>query len=63
MLKVLNGHTAMLGLSETNIKLLKEGKPMKFNLDALGLPSQEIVIFYGKTEKIMMEKFKQKPSH
>ncbi len=63
MIKILNGRTVMLGLSSENIRRLTDDQPMKFNLNTLGLPDQEIIIFTGKDEQTMMEKFKMKPRH
>ena len=43
----------VFGLSEWNIRKLKEGDPILFNLSELGLPPQDVAIFYGATEEIM----------
>ena len=63
MLKILNGRMVMLGLSDENMRRLANDEPIKFNLNSLGLPDQEIFIFTGKDEKTMMKQFKQKPRH
>lgn len=39
-----------LGLSELNIKLLKEGRPIDDDLDIIGLPGMSLMVVYGKTE-------------
>ncbi len=39
-----------LGLSEENIKRLKQGRPIRLDLKDLGLRPTEIMIFYGATE-------------
>lgn len=52
----LNNGIALLGLTDINIDLLKQGKPIKINLEVLGLPPQVVVIMYGETEmKIVKE--------
>ena len=43
------------GLSEENIKRLKEGKPIMFDANDLGIEGSKIVIFYGKTEQDMQD--------
>ena len=44
------------GLSEENIKKLKEGFPILVHLKELNLPSDDqILIFYGKTEAKIRE--------
>lgn len=50
MLKAFVKDTVILGLSEENINLLKEGKPIRLNLSELGLSPQKIFIVYGETE-------------
>lgn len=40
------------GLSERNVELLKEGKPIVIDLAPMG-GQGEILIFYGKTEQAM----------
>lgn len=49
----------VLGLSEMNIKRLREGKPIKFNLKELGMSDIDILIFTGRDEHTMAEEFKQ----
>lgn len=63
VLKILNGKMVMLGLSDENMKRLAEDKPIKINLNELGLPDQEILIFTGKDEKTMYERFRHKKKH
>lgn len=41
------------GLSEENVRKLKDGMPI--HIDDSDLSDQEILIFYGKTEKDMMD--------
>lgn len=45
----------MIGLSEGNIKLLKEGKPILIKGSSINLDIEEIIIFYGETEELMVE--------
>lgn len=49
----------VLGLSEENIKRLKQGKPISFNLSALAMPPCPVMIFYGKTEDAMLEELRK----
>jgi hypothetical protein len=45
---------ALMGLSDRNVELLKEGKPISFNLKEIGFSEDiNIVIFHGKTEEDM----------
>lgn len=39
-----------LGLSYENLRRLKAGQPIHFNLSEMGLDSAEVMIFAGKTE-------------
>lgn len=61
MLKILNDKMVMLGLSDENIRRLGNDEPIKLNLNSLGLPDQEILIFSGKDEETMFKRFKHKP--
>jgi hypothetical protein len=56
-----DGRPVMLfGLSAMNLKRLKEGKPIRINAAAEGLPfAGEILIFYGRTEHDMIEDWHQ----
>ena len=46
----------MLGLSQENVNRLKEGKPILFGTEDLGLGwNGRVCIFYGKTEHDMLE--------
>ncbi len=40
----------VFGLSETNIQLLKDGKPIVVDLTDLGCSGGKVVITYGETE-------------
>jgi len=50
----------ILGLSDNNIKALRDGKPIHIHADDMGYPG-EIIIFTGKTEddmaKMILENF------
>ena len=46
-------------LSEQNIILLKEGKPIHSDLSTLGIPDWDVLIFYGKTEDEIIETLKE----
>lgn len=54
MLKARSGAVVFLGLSDRNLELLREGKPMPIKVADLGgkIPSDgTIVIFHGATEQ------------
>ncbi len=53
MIKALQGNRIILGLSDGNLERLKKDEPIKFNLNELGLPDYEVIIFNGKTEQDM----------
>ena len=59
MVKAKAGNTIFFGLSDVNLEKLKEGKPIKFNLNELGLQDIDVVIFHGKTEEEMYQMFKE----
>lgn len=51
----------LLGLSEVNIELLKQGKPIRCTRDSHGngIPAGwEIAIMYGKTEQAIMDELR-----
>lgn len=51
MIKAKFGDTGLLiGLSEENVKRLKAGQPIAFDMSAVGLPPGRCVIIYGQTE-------------
>lgn len=58
MIKALIKGTIVIGISDRNIELLKQGKPILFNLKALGLPERDVLIFTGKTEQDMYKEIK-----
>lgn len=39
-----------IGLSEKNIELLKQEKPIRIDLTEMGFDSGRVLIFYGETE-------------
>ena len=41
------------GLSEENIKALKEGKPISIDMSEMGIKDTRVMIFYGETEEDM----------
>jgi hypothetical protein len=47
-----------LGLSHKNLELLKSGKPIKFDGEAVGLKDVDVLIFAGETEETMQEDLK-----
>lgn len=58
MVKAKKGNTVILGLSDLNIKYLKEGKPIRFSLKELGMDDTIVYIFNGKDEETMAEMMK-----
>lgn len=56
MIKARAGNLFMFGLSAENVKRLKEDKTMVIDLAELGGPEGRVVIFYGDTEEIMIQK-------
>jgi hypothetical protein len=55
-----NGQTIVgLGLSEGNIKRLKQGDPMYFSLEELGIEGIDVTIVYGETEDAIKADFKK----
>ena len=56
MIKARKGKTIILGLSDQNMKLLRAGKPILFNLKKdLEMDDYDILIFNGRTEESMYE--------
>jgi hypothetical protein len=53
MVKARKDNNVILGLSEENVKRLKDGKPIRFNMKELGFDDIWIYIFTGKTEESM----------
>jgi len=51
----------IVGLSEGNIRHLKNGKPMKVVMERMGVTGT-IMVFYGETEDIMLEELKKHSS-
>lgn len=49
----------VLGLSDENIKRLKNNQPITFDLDQLGIKGIRIFIFAGETEESMAEDMKE----
>lgn len=55
-----------LGLSDENVRLLKEGRPILVNLDEMGIKishngrpyNGDIIIHHGETEEAILEQFK-----
>ena len=67
--KIESGNMLGIGLSERNVELLKEGKPIKIDLDEMITPAvgiqhteltdlKHIFIFYGTTEEQMAHDLK-----
>lgn len=58
MVKAIVGNQIMLGLSDENIKRLKAGQGIKFNMSELGLKAMDVMIFQGKDEQTMLDQFR-----
>jgi hypothetical protein len=54
-----NGDIVIFGLSNENIKRMKQNKPMLIDLKELGIPGVKIMIFTGETEDKMFEDLKE----
>ena len=57
MIKATAGNLVLLGLSNENVKRLKEGKPIHIYGAELGI-ERDIVIVWGKTEKEILKSLK-----
>lgn len=55
MIKARAGQLAIFGLSEMNLRKLREGKPIRIDMRELGFPEgpAAVLILYGKTEQDM----------
>ena len=53
MIKARAGTAIIFGLSEQNVQLLKQGRPIHINLQEIGIANGTITIFYGPTEEII----------
>jgi hypothetical protein len=54
------GTTQLLfGLTEGNIKKMKQGQPVSMDLTDMGLPGVTIGIFYGRDERAMMAELQE----
>lgn len=60
MLKLTTSKAILLGLSDENLRRLKLGQPIKFNLKEVGLQDMDVVIFNGKDESTMIDMVKDK---
>lgn len=58
MIKAKAGDTLVFGLSEMNIRALKDGKPIMVDLGDIG-GKGKVVIFYGVTEDDMQRDFQK----
>lgn len=58
MLKLRKGKSMVIGLSDENMRRLKDNQPIKFNMNVLGFPDIEVYIFNGKDEQAMAAMFK-----
>lgn len=58
MIKAKKGYQLILGLSDENIRRLKNDEPIKFNMKDVGFGDIEVFIFAGKDEQTMQQQLK-----
>lgn len=58
-MKIKKGNILVFGITDENIKRLKEDKPIKFNLSELGMDDITVYICHGKDEQALYEQFKE----
>jgi hypothetical protein len=58
MIKAKKGNRLILGLSDENLRRLKGGEPISFNLKEVGFDDIEVIIFNGKDEQTMQQELK-----
>lgn len=57
-LSIREGKDALfIGLSDKNIQLLKENKPIEFDASEIGFPGLIVGIVYGETEEKIAEQY------
>ena len=60
MLRARFARLLIFGLSDKNLELLKQDKPIVFALSALGVEGgYSVMIFHGETEEVMAERLNQ----
>lgn len=59
MMKFLKNGVVILGITDKNMELLKQDKPIKLNLSDLGLPDRTVYIVHGKDEQALYRQFKE----
>jgi len=55
MIKAKMGTTLILGLSDENLRRLKNDEPIKFNMKEVGFGDIDVFIFNGKDEQSMKQ--------
>jgi hypothetical protein len=55
MIKARAGDLMVFGLSDRNLELLQQGRPIIIDLREIGLESGRVMILYGKTEKAITD--------
>ena len=55
MIKLRKGNKIVLGLSDENIRRLKDNQPIKFNMSELNIGDYDLFIIHGKTEESIMD--------
>lgn len=59
MIKAKQGNRIILGLSDENLRRLKNNEPIRFNLNELGIGDWDVLIFNGKDEQTMKSEMKE----
>ena len=63
MIKARAGNAIVLGLSKINLDRLKEGKPIAFDGEEIGIPHRRIFIMYGETELEIIHELEEATSN
>ena len=58
MIKAKKGNQLILGLSDVNMRRLKNNEPISFNLKEVGFGDIEVFIFNGRDEQTMQSEMK-----
>lgn len=53
------GHLIILGLSHENLRRLKQGEPIRIDMEDLGIKGSTCFIFSGKDEKAMAKEMSE----
>lgn len=53
MIKAKKGNMLIIGLSDENLRRLKNNEPIKFNMQEVGMNDIDVFIFNGRDEQTM----------